>query len=130
MRANRQAVIGEMKLRTKAGVAEGDEESLEDSISTPTRARPMAPARTSNRRAQRDQNPNSAILNNAQPQQLVEQPKDDLFLEPMMGTPLALYVDKDVEDRDQIIQLITVCNTPLQQSSTRVSLCRVCMGWS
>ena len=33
---------------------------------------------------------------------------DDLFLEPMMGTPLAIYVEKDVVDRDAIVELITV----------------------
>ena len=68
----------------------------------------MAPARTSNRRTQRDQNTNPAILNNVQQHQAVEQQKDDLFLEPMMGTPLALYVDKDVDSRDAIVELITV----------------------
>ncbi len=68
----------------------------------------MAPARTSNRRAQRDQNTNPALLNNVQSLQSIDQEKDDLFLEPMMGTPLALYVDKDVEGRDQIVELITV----------------------
>jgi hypothetical protein len=31
-----------------------------------------------------------------------------LFLEPMMGTPLAIYVEKDVEDRDTIVDIITV----------------------
>ena len=33
---------------------------------------------------------------------------DDLFLEPMMGTPLAIYVEKDVPDRDAVVELITV----------------------
>lgn len=68
----------------------------------------MAPARTSNRRAQRDQNTNPALLNNVQSHQPVDEEKTELFLEPMMGTPLALYVDKDVEGRDQIVELITV----------------------
>ena len=31
-----------------------------------------------------------------------------LFLEPMMGTPLAIYVQKDVDDRDTILDLIVV----------------------
>jgi hypothetical protein len=31
-----------------------------------------------------------------------------LFLEPMMGTPLAMYVHKDVPDRDRVVDLITV----------------------
>ncbi|TFY76010.1 hypothetical protein EWM64_g8001, partial [Hericium alpestre] len=29
-----------------------------------------------------------------------------LFLEPMMGTPLAVYVHKDVDDRDTVVDLI------------------------
>lgn len=33
---------------------------------------------------------------------------DELFLEPMMGTPLAIYVEKDVPDRDAIVELISV----------------------
>lgn len=32
----------------------------------------------------------------------------ELFLDPMLGTPLALYIEKDVEDRDQLVELITV----------------------
>ncbi|THH01438.1 hypothetical protein EW145_g6916 [Phellinidium pouzarii] len=31
---------------------------------------------------------------------------DELFLEPMMGTPLAMYIEKDVVDRDQLVELI------------------------
>ena len=31
-----------------------------------------------------------------------------LFLEPMMGTPLAIYIEKDVDDRDGLVDLITV----------------------
>ena len=34
---------------------------------------------------------------------------DELFLEPMMGTPLAIYIEKDVADRDQLVEIITVC---------------------
>ncbi|KAI0041007.1 hypothetical protein FA95DRAFT_1502009 [Auriscalpium vulgare] len=30
-----------------------------------------------------------------------------LFLEPMMGTPMPMYVQKDVDDRDAIVELIT-----------------------
>jgi hypothetical protein len=36
------------------------------------------------------------------------QPLDDLLLEPMMGTPLAIYIEKDVPDRDTIVELVTV----------------------
>lgn len=32
----------------------------------------------------------------------------ELFLDPMLGTPLAMYVEKDVQERDVIIGLITV----------------------
>ncbi|KAI9572030.1 hypothetical protein HD554DRAFT_1622615 [Boletus coccyginus] len=31
-----------------------------------------------------------------------------LFLEPMMGTPLTIYIEKDVDDRDDLVDLITV----------------------
>ncbi|KAF8971146.1 hypothetical protein BDZ97DRAFT_1651829 [Flammula alnicola] len=30
----------------------------------------------------------------------------DLFLDPMLGTPLAIYIEKDVEDKDAISQLV------------------------
>jgi hypothetical protein len=33
---------------------------------------------------------------------------DDLFLEPMMGTPLAIFIEKDVPDRDQLVHLVSV----------------------
>lgn len=64
----------------------------------------MAPARSSNRRTQHDQS------NSARPAGLDEHHgvDEELFLEPMMGTPLAIYVEKDVEDRDAIVDLITV----------------------
>ncbi|KAL5528357.1 hypothetical protein ACEPAF_7493 [Sanghuangporus sanghuang] len=32
---------------------------------------------------------------------------NELFLEPMMGTPLQIYIEKDVDDRDQLVELIT-----------------------
>lgn len=67
----------------------------------------MAPARTANRRGQREQN--NPQLQNVQAD-VVSDPssKSDLFLEPMMGTPLAIYVEKDVQNRDTIVDLITV----------------------
>jgi hypothetical protein len=46
---------------------------------------------------------------------------DDLFLEPMMGTPLAIYIEKDVPDRDQLVHLVTVSSRsffPFLQSSS------------
>ena len=59
--------------------------------------RPMAPARSTRR----------AHSQNAPPP-----PSDPqhaaLFLEPMMGTPLSIYIEKDVDDRDDLVDLITV----------------------
>lgn len=65
----------------------------------------MAPARTSTRRTQHDQ---SSAAQPAGHDDGNGQINDDLFLEPMMGTPLAIYVEKDVEDRDTIVTMITV----------------------
>ena len=63
----------------------------------------MAPAHSNHPRVQhqqqhqqRDQSANSDIVEHG------------LFLEPMMGTPLAMYVHKDVSDRDRVVDLITV----------------------
>jgi hypothetical protein len=48
---------------------------------------------------------------------------DELFLEPMMGTPLAIYVEKDVSDREALVELITVrAICPLE-----VALCLTCV---
>ena len=68
----------------------------------------MAPARTSTRRTQHDQ------TNSSRPAGLDENngPSiEQLFLEPMMGTPLTIYVEKDVKNRDTIVNLITVSRT-------------------
>lgn len=75
------------------------------------RPRPMAPARTSTRRSHRDHTSQSLAVHHDPQQhpQVEQEPNGDLFLDPMMGTPLSLYVDKDVENRDQIVDLITVC---------------------
>ena len=63
----------------------------------------MAPAHSTHPRVQqhqqhqqRDQSANSDIVEHG------------LFLEPMMGTPLAMYVHKDVPDHDRVVDLITV----------------------
>jgi len=45
---------------------------------------------------QRDQSANPDIVEHG------------LFLEPMMGTPLAMYVHKDVLNHDRVVDLITV----------------------
>ncbi|CCM00419.1 uncharacterized protein FIBRA_02449 [Fibroporia radiculosa] len=63
----------------------------------------MAPARTANRRGQRDQNVSSPNDQSTPPSDLSK----ELFMDPMMGTPLQIYVEKDVENRDTIVDLIT-----------------------
>lgn len=47
-----------------------------------------------------------------QNEQQEQQEYPALFIDPMMGTPLPIYVDKDVEDRDNIARLITVSVNP------------------
>ena len=47
---------------------------------------------------------------------------EDLFLDPMMGVPLPLYVDQDVEDREKIIQLIEVRQRTPGRNITRTHL--------
>lgn len=68
----------------------------------------MAPARTSTRRTQHDQN---ASTRSADPDTNNGEANKELFLEPMMGTPLAIYVEKDVHDRDVLVDIITVSAT-------------------
>jgi hypothetical protein len=68
----------------------------------------MAPARTSTRRTQHDQN---ASTRSADPDTINGEANEELFLEPMMGTPLAIYVEKDVHDRDVLVDIITVSAT-------------------
>ncbi|KAH7927494.1 hypothetical protein BV22DRAFT_1006901 [Leucogyrophana mollusca] len=63
----------------------------------------MAPAR-STRRTQHEQ---SAAVPAPPPPSGSIAPNDKLFLEPMMGTPLAMYVEKDVDDRDAVVASIT-----------------------
>lgn len=62
----------------------------------------MAPGRP--RRVQAAPSQSQNIQNDNQDQQ--EFPA--FFIDPMMGTPLPIYVDKDVEDRENIVRLITV----------------------
>ena len=33
----------------------------------------------------------------------------ELFIDPMLGTPLAVYIEKDVEDKATLVNLVTVC---------------------
>ena len=84
------------------------------------RPRPMAPARTQTRRSHREHNSQSlAVHHDAHQLPQVEQdPNEELFLDPMMGTPLSLYVDKDVDDRDQIVEFITVCRPAWRVSNS------------
>lgn len=69
----------------------------------------MAPVRTANRRAQRDH----AQQQPAPQPDINHGPSQDIFIDPMMGTALQIYVEKDVEDRDTIVELITVCRVLL-----------------
>ena len=33
---------------------------------------------------------------------------NELFIDPMLGTPLAVYIEKDVEEKDELVRLVTV----------------------
>lgn len=65
----------------------------------------MAPVRTSTRR---NQNTQPAPTRPAVPDSDNDVVIPDLFLEPMMGLPLAMYIEKDVPDRDSLVDIITV----------------------
>lgn len=67
----------------------------------------MAPARSSTRRG--------AHISPVSPTPPVRDVHDDdpaankeLFLDPMLGTPLAIFIEKDVENKDDLSQLIIV----------------------
>lgn len=64
----------------------------------------MAPVRSANRRAQHDHTQQQPIPH-PDPH---HDPSQDIFIDPMMGTALQIYVEKDVEDRDTIVELIAV----------------------
>lgn len=78
----------------------------------------MAPGRSSTRRAvhtpSTSHNEVGSELQNEG--NIVNKP---IFLDPSFGNPLAIFVEKDVEDRDNICQLIQVCmmvpSCPLRQ---------------
>jgi hypothetical protein len=74
---------------------------------------PMAPGRMSTRRTQHDQN---ASTRSADPDGNNGVVNEELFLEPMMGTPLAIYIEKDVQDRDALVDIIVV-------SSVKIAFC-------
>jgi hypothetical protein len=79
----------------------------------------MAPARMSTRRTQHDQN---ASTRSADPDTNDGVVNEELFLEPMMGTPLAMYVEKDVQDRDALVDIIMVSS--VASASSDVSFAR------
>jgi hypothetical protein len=64
----------------------------------------MAPARTA-RRGQHDIN---QVSRSNAPENTNGVLNENLFLEPMMGTPLQIYIEKDVDDRDLLVDLATV----------------------
>jgi hypothetical protein len=66
----------------------------------------MAPARSSTRRAHIDQNSIPPPPLHDQPTN--DNPVQDLFIDPMLGTALAIYIEKDVDDRDILVDLINV----------------------
>lgn len=70
------------------------------------RPRPMAPPRASARRQHTQPDDNFS---------------DDLFIDPMLGSPLAIYIEKDVNDKDDIAQLIVV--SPSLSFSLCLSTC-------
>ncbi len=70
----------------------------------------MAPARSSVNRARRDQTQHPPQPQNVSPPLDEQNSEDELFLDPLMGTPLAIYVEKDVENRDEIVELVSVCH--------------------
>jgi len=43
-----------------------------------------------------------------QNEQQAQQESIALFIDPMMGTPLHIYVGEDIEDRENLVHLITV----------------------
>ena len=50
------------------------------------------------------------VLNNPNPppDAAVDDEANAIFIDPVFGTPLAIYVDKDVENRDVIVDTINV----------------------
>lgn len=63
----------------------------------------MAPVRSS---ARRGGHPEPSPVHDADTQDPTA--NKNLFLDPMLGTSLAMYVEKDVEDKDVITQMIVV----------------------
>jgi hypothetical protein len=73
----------------------------------------MAPVRSSaRRRTHGSQAPPSG--HHAQDDDFVA--NMELFIDPMLGTPLAIYIEKDVEDKDTISELIVVSHLRVELS--------------
>ncbi|KAF8893400.1 hypothetical protein BD779DRAFT_1436092 [Infundibulicybe gibba] len=64
----------------------------------------MAPARTSSRRTHPEINPPTHPPPTEQDDIDID---EELFIDPMLGSPLSMYIEKDVEDRDVLVGLIT-----------------------
>ena len=76
----------------------------------------MTPARSSARRsAHGPQVPPSG--QHAQDENLVA--NKELFIDPMLGTALAIYIEKDVEDKETISDLIVVSHLRVESPSRR-----------
>lgn len=74
----------------------------------------MAPARSSARRSAHGPHvPPSG--QHAQNENLVA--NKDLFIDPMLGTALSIYIEKDVDDKETISDLIIVSHSPVKLSS-------------
>ncbi|KAI0674975.1 hypothetical protein C8Q78DRAFT_1009868 [Trametes maxima] len=81
----------------------------------------MAPARSSAHRARREQVQHVPPPQNISPSTDDQTESDGLFLDPLMGTPLAIYVEKDVENRDEIAELVTKHGGTVSPSYSGVS---------
>jgi hypothetical protein len=79
----------------------------------------MAPARSSTRRSAQVPPPGQLHV---QDDDLVA--NKELFIDPMLGTALSIYIEKDVEDKDNISQLIVVSHlcVDLSKFQYRLSL--------
>jgi hypothetical protein len=62
-------------------------------------------AGTSSRRSHLDQN---AVANPRNSENINDSVNDELFIDPMMGAPLTIYIEKDVIDKDILADLIVV----------------------
>ncbi|KAF7976074.1 hypothetical protein HWV62_7630 [Athelia sp. TMB] len=63
----------------------------------------MAPARPSRRNQGNQAQPTRSTTSDGENDVV----NAELFLEPMMGTPLPIYIEKDVHDRDKLVDIIT-----------------------